>query len=45
MDLEMIMLNEVRQLDINIKCYHLHVESKKMDTMNVFAEQILTHRL
>ena len=29
MDLEIIMLSEVRQWDANIKCYHLHVESKK----------------
>ena len=29
MDLEVIMLSEVRQWDTNIKCYHLHVECKK----------------
>ena len=29
MDLEIIMLSEVRELDTNIICYHLHVESKK----------------
>ena len=28
MDLEIIMLSEVRQWDTNIICYHLHVESK-----------------
>ena len=27
MDLEIIMLGEVRQWDINIICYHLYVES------------------
>ena len=45
MGLEIIMLSEVTQLDINIICYLLRVESKKKDTMNFFAEQILTHRL
>ena len=29
MDLEIIMLSEVRQQDTNIVCYHLYVESKK----------------
>ena len=29
MDLEIIMLSEVRQQDANIVCYHLYVESKK----------------
>ena len=29
MDLEIMMLSEVRQCDTNIKCSHLHVESKK----------------
>ena len=29
MDLEIIMLSEVRQGDTNIECYYLHVESKK----------------
>ena len=39
MDIEIITLNEVSQTDTNIKCYHLHGESKrhsellcKMDT-------------
>ena len=50
MDLEVIMLSEVslivRQQHI---CYHLHVESKKKkkkkkDTLNFFAEQILTQQ-
>ena len=36
MDLEITMLSEVRQSDTNIICYHLHVESKKKDTMNLF---------
>ena len=29
MDLETIILSEVRKRKINIICYHLHVESKK----------------
>lgn len=29
MDLEIIMLSEVRQRDTNIEGYHLHVESEK----------------
>ena len=29
MDLEIIMLSEVRQWDTNIKCFHWHVESEK----------------
>ena len=28
-DLEIIMLSEVRQRDTNLICYHLYVESKK----------------
>ena len=46
MDLEILMLSEVSQTmrHQNIKCYHLHVESKK-GHKNLFAEQILTHRL
>ena len=47
MDLEIVMLSEVGQTvrDTNILCYHLYLESKKEDTMNLFAEQKLTHRL
>ena len=46
MDLEIIRLSEVSHTgDTNIICYHLYVESKKKDTTNFFAEQILTHRL
>ena len=43
MDLEIIMLSEVRQWNTNIICYHLHVEYKRMYAMNLFAEQKLTH--
>ena len=32
MDLEIIILSEIRQVKTNIKCYHLYVESKKNDT-------------
>ena len=46
-DLEIIMLSEVSQ---TITYQHQilslkHMESKKKDTMNFLAEQILTHRL
>ena len=40
-DLEIIMLS---QRDTNIKCYHVYVESKKKDPMNLFVEQEHTHR-
>ena len=43
MDLEIIMLSEVSQIVIHQ--HQLYVESKKKDTMNFFAEEILTHRL
>jgi len=45
MDLEIIMLSEINQTSPTSNAIHLHVESKKKDTMNFFAEQILTHRL
>uniref|UniRef100_A0A8D1PI54 DUF1725 domain-containing protein n=1 Tax=Sus scrofa TaxID=9823 RepID=A0A8D1PI54_PIG len=46
MDLEITMPSEVGQtMRHQYQFYHLHVESKKKDTMNFFAEQILTHRL
>ena len=41
MDLEIIMLNEVRQ---TVRHQH-QMWNLKVDTMNFFAEQILTHRL
>ena len=44
MDLEIITLSEVKTVDPNVICYHLCVESKK-DTMNLFAQQKLIHRL
>ena len=37
-DPEIIMLSEVSQTDTNIMCYHLHAESNKKVTMNLFAE-------
>ena len=37
MNLEFIILSEVSQTVTDI-IYHLHVESKKKDTMNLFAE-------
>ena len=39
MDLEIIILSEVRQKKTNIICYHLYVESKKMTQMNIFAKR------
>ena len=39
MDLEIIILSEVRQRKTNIKRYHLYVESKKMIQMNLFTKQ------
>ena len=46
MDLEIIMLSEASQ---TVRHKHhtlpLHVESKNKDTMNLLAEQKLTHRL
>ena len=38
MDLEIIILSEVRQKKTNIICYHLYVESKKMIQMNLFTK-------
>ena len=34
-----------RQWDTNIICYHLYMESKKKNTMNLFEKQKQTHRL
>ena len=39
MDIETIILSEVRQWKTNIICYHLYTESKKLIQMNLFAEQ------
>ena len=44
MDLEIIILSEVRQRKTNIIWYHLYVESKKMIQMNLFTKQKQTHR-
>ena len=44
MDLEIIILSEVRQRKASIICYHLHVESK-MTQKNLFTKQKQTHRL
>ena len=43
-DLEIIILSEVSQTKTNIICYHLYVESKKNDTMNLFTKQKQSHR-
>ena len=43
MDLEFIILNEVRQRRTNI-WYFLYVECKKKEQMNLFAKQKQTHR-
>ena len=40
---EIAMLSEVTQWNTNIISYHLYVELKKKDTMNLFAEQKQTH--
>ena len=45
MDLEIIVLSEVRQRKTNIIWYHLYAESKKMIQMNLFTKQKQTHRL
>ena len=45
MDLEIIILNEVRQRKTNIIWSHLHVESKKMIQMSLFTKQKQTYRL
>ena len=45
MDLEIIILKEVRQRKTNIIWYHLHVESKKMIQMSLFTKQKQTYRL
>ena len=44
MDLEIIILNKVRQRKTNIIWYHLYVESKKMIQMSLFTKQKKTHR-
>ena len=44
MDLEIVILSEVRQRKTNIICYRLHVESKKLVQMNLFTKQKESHR-
>ena len=52
MDLEVIMLSEIRQRKTNTICYHLYVKSKKKqktkektpNNMNVHKRQINSHR-
>ena len=44
-DLEFIILSEVRQRKTNIIWYHLCVESKKRIQMNLFTEQKQTQTL
>ena len=41
-DLEIIILNDIRQQKTNIIGYHLYVESLKRIQMNLFAEHRLT---
>ena len=43
-DLEIIILNEVRQRKAIILCYCLYVESKKIMQMILFTKQKETHR-
>ena len=45
MDLEIIIVSEVRQWKTNITWYHLYVESKKKDTNELIAEQKQKDRL
>ena len=45
MDLEIIILSEVRKKKTNIIWYHFYVESKKKIQMNLFAEQKQTQRI
>ena len=45
MNLEIIILSEVRRWKTNIIWYHFYVESKKRIQMNLFAEQKQTNRL
>ena len=46
LDLEIIILNEVRQRKINSIGYHLYVESLKiMIQVNLFTQQKQTHRI
>ena len=39
MDLEIVLLSEVRQRKTHIMCYHLYVKSKKMVQINLFTIQ------
>ena len=46
MDLEIVLLSEVRQRKRNIVWYHLYVESKKkMIQMNLLTKQKQIHKL
>ena len=38
-DLETVIRNEISYIKINIICYQLNVESRKMVQMNLFAKQ------
>ena len=44
MDLEIIILSELRRRKTNIIWYHLFMESNKMIQKNVFIKQKKTHR-
>ena len=44
MNIEIIILSEVNQTKTNIIQYHLHVESNKNDTENLFIKQKQTQR-
>ena len=39
MDLEGIMLSEIKSEKINAACYHLHVESKKMKETSKYNKE------
>ena len=43
-DLEIIILSEVRQRKTNIIWYHLYVESKKIIQVNLYVKQKHSHR-
>ena len=44
LDLEIIIISEVRHRKTNIICYHLYVKSKKVIQMNLSVKQKQTHR-
>ena len=39
MNPEIVVLREERQRKMNIKCYHLYMESKNNDTKNLYTKQ------